>query len=187
MVGIDVSPGSSGNQVLTLFKASSEFLTTSDLPFGTANTVFITGVAYQDANSNGVYDPGEGISGVTVTPSKGDWHAVTSTSGGYAIPVPANSGTYTLTATGGPLNGATATVTVGADSVKADWVLPAAAVALPPQVPVAASDGSTQLAVQLAFEVKQESLSPSPSIQKHRIGTGRRRNEDPSGFPQLLA
>ena len=145
MVGIDVSPGSSGNQVLTLFKASSEFLTTSDLPFGTANTVFITGVAYQDANSNGVYDPGEGVSGVTVTPSKGDWYAVTSTSGGYAIPVPANSGTYTLTATGGPLNGATATVTVGADSVKADWVLPAAAVALPPQVPVAASDGSTQL------------------------------------------
>ena len=145
MVGIDVSPGTSGNQILTLFKGSSEFLTASDLPFGNANTVFITGVAYQDANSNGLYDPGEGIAGVTVTPNQGNWYAVTSTSGGYAIPVPANSGTYTLTASGGPFNGATATVTVGGDNVKADWVLPAAAIVLPPQVTVPAPDGTNQL------------------------------------------
>ena len=145
MVGIDVAPGLQGNQVLTLFKASSEFLTQSDLPYGNVNTVFITGVAYQDANANGHYDPGEGINAVTVMPDKGDWYAVTSASGGFAIPVLANSGTYTLTASGGPINAATATVTVGSDSVKVDWILPAAVSALPNQVPVPASDGTTQL------------------------------------------
>lgn len=146
MTGIDVSAGQSGNQVLTLFQGSNEFFTQSDLPFGAANTVFITGVAYQDNNGNGVYDPGEGISGVTITPDHGDWFAVTATAGGYAIPVPANSGTYTLTATGGSFNNAaTATVTVGGDNVKADWVLPAAATVLPPQVAVPESDGTTQL------------------------------------------
>jgi len=145
MVGIDVSAGTSGNQILTLFKGSSEFFTVSDLPFGNTNTVFITGVAYQDANSNGFYDPGEGIAGITVMPNQGKWYAVTSTSGGYAIPVPANSGTYTLTASGGPFNGATTTVTVGSESVKADWVLPATATVLPSQVTVPPSNGTNQL------------------------------------------
>jgi hypothetical protein len=144
MAGIDVSAGQGGS-VLTLFQGSDEFLTQSDLPFGTTNTVFITGVAYQDNNSNGSYDPGEGIAGVKITPDHGGWFAVTASAGGYAIPVPANSGTYRLTATGGPLDGATATVTVGSDSVKADWVLPAAATVLPPQTTVPESDGTTQL------------------------------------------
>jgi hypothetical protein len=145
MVGIDISPGQTGNQILTLFKGNSEFFTASDLPFGTGNTVFVTGVAYQDNNSNGFYDPGEGIAGLKITPDQGNWFAVTSTSGGYAIPVQANSGTYTLTVSGGPLDGATKMVTIGADNVKADWVLPAAATVLPPQVTVPESDGITQL------------------------------------------
>jgi hypothetical protein len=145
MVGIDVSPGQNGNQILTLYQGSNEFFTVSDFPFGSANTVFITGVAYQDSNSNGVYNPGEGIAGIKIIPDHGGWFAVTSTSGGYAIPVPANSGTYTLTASGGSLDGASTTVTVGSDSVKADWILPAAATVLPSQVAVPAPDGNTQL------------------------------------------
>lgn len=145
MVGIDIARGPNGSRVLTTYKASNEFLTRTDLPFGTADTVFITGVAYRDNNSNGIYDPGEGVGEVTIAPDHGGWYAVTSASGGYAIPVPMNSGTYTLTATGGPFTGATAALTIGNDSVKADWVLPAAAAALPPQMPVPASDGVNQL------------------------------------------
>ena len=145
MAGIDVAAGQDGSQILTLFQGSSEFFTQSDLPFGNTGTVFITGVAYQDSNSNGAYDPGEGIANVKITPDQGDWFAVTASAGGYAIPVQANSGTYTLTAMGGPFNGATAIVTVGSDSVKADWVLPAAATVLPPQTTVPDSDGATQL------------------------------------------
>jgi hypothetical protein len=145
LAGIDISAGASGNRILTLFKGSSEFFTQSDLPFGNANTVFITGVAYRDANSNGIYDPGEGIGGVTVTPGQGNWYAITSASGGYAIPVPANSGLVALTANGGPFAGAGVSVTVGTDNVKADWVVPAGAAALPAQTTLGPPDGSTRL------------------------------------------
>ncbi len=55
--------------------------------FGGAARAYILGVAYHDANGNGAYDPGEGMAGVTVRPSSGKWHAVTSASGGFAIPI----------------------------------------------------------------------------------------------------
>jgi uncharacterized protein YkwD len=48
---------------------------------------FITGVAYNDRNGNKAYDPGEGIAGLEVRPALGAYFAVTSGSGGYAIPV----------------------------------------------------------------------------------------------------
>lgn len=48
---------------------------------------FIVGVAYRDSNGNGAYDPGEGLPGVEVRPSNGNYYAVTSSSGGYAIPI----------------------------------------------------------------------------------------------------
>jgi hypothetical protein len=48
--------------------------------------IFLLGVVYQDQNGNNFYDPGEGLSDVTVMPSEGDYFAVTSASGGYAIP-----------------------------------------------------------------------------------------------------
>jgi len=145
MAGIAISPGQNGNQILSFYRGSSEFLTQSDLPFGNANTVFVTGVAYRDANSNGRYDPGEGIGGVRITPDHGDWYAVTSSSGGYAIPVSANAGAFTLTAAGSAFPPATAAITVGTDSVKVDWVLPPAATAPPAQAAVPSADGANQL------------------------------------------
>lgn len=48
---------------------------------------YILGVAYSDANNNGSYDPAEGLAGITVRPDSGSWFAVTSTSGGFAIPI----------------------------------------------------------------------------------------------------
>ncbi len=48
---------------------------------------FIVGTVWRDANANDRYDPGEGIPNVTVSPSLGDYFAVTSNAGGYAIPV----------------------------------------------------------------------------------------------------
>jgi hypothetical protein len=56
---------------------------------------FITGVVYFDFNANQFYDLGEGVGGVTVTVDNVPTHAVTSRSGGYSVPVPAN-GTYTV-------------------------------------------------------------------------------------------
>jgi uncharacterized protein YkwD len=49
---------------------------------------FLVGVVYKDLNKNGAYDPGEGLPGVRVEPDFGGYHAVTSQSGGYAVPLP---------------------------------------------------------------------------------------------------
>lgn len=51
---------------------------------------FITGVAFFDLNSNGFYDPGEGIGGALVTVNGVGYHAITTASGGYAVPVSAD-------------------------------------------------------------------------------------------------
>lgn len=145
MVGINVRAGDANNRIFSLFRGGEGFFTKHDLPFGTENTVFITGVLYQDKNKNGQYDIGEGLGGASILPDKGDWYAVASASGGFAFPVAANSGTYTLTVSGGALQGQTLTVNVAGESVKADWVLPADPLVLPTQVTVADSSGSTQL------------------------------------------
>ena len=47
---------------------------------------FILGVVYDDLDQDGFYSPGEGVSGVTITTADGDYYAVSSISGGYAIP-----------------------------------------------------------------------------------------------------
>jgi hypothetical protein len=59
----------------------------------------LTGVVYYDANGNSSYDPGEGISGVTVNVTGSSYYAVTTTSGAYSVPVPGD-GTYNLTFSG---------------------------------------------------------------------------------------
>jgi uncharacterized protein YkwD len=49
---------------------------------------FLVGVVYKDLNSHGAYDLGEGLPDVRVEPNFGGYHAVTSQSGGYAVPLP---------------------------------------------------------------------------------------------------
>jgi uncharacterized protein YkwD len=72
--------------------------------FGTtAAGPFVLGVVFSDKNGNGIYDPGEGLAGVTIAPDSGSFFAVTGTAGGYAFPA-GTSGTITLTASGGSLS-----------------------------------------------------------------------------------
>jgi hypothetical protein len=76
-------------------------LTTEDFAVNN-NENFVLGVVYSDLNDNGFYDEGEGDSGVKITLSSGsNYYAVSSGSGGYAIPFTGN-GIVTITATGGP-------------------------------------------------------------------------------------
>ncbi len=49
---------------------------------------FLLGVVFDDKNGNERYDPGEGLEGVRVEPDYGGYFASTSTSGGYAVPLP---------------------------------------------------------------------------------------------------
>ena len=52
---------------------------------------FLLGVVFDDKNGNDRYDPGEGLEGVRVEPDYGGYSAVTSASGGYAVPLPPGS------------------------------------------------------------------------------------------------
>lgn len=89
--------------------------------FGARGDKYITGVAYKDNNNNGFYDMGEGLAGIKVELSKGNYFAITSTSGGYAIPVTGLTGSVTVTATGAGLGGVvTKTVSLQGQNVKVD-------------------------------------------------------------------
>ena len=95
--------------------------------FGTpqsGGTAFLVGVVYDDGNGNGAYNPGEGLGGVSITPDGGTYYATTSASGGFVIPLPTTgSGTFTVTASGGPLgNPRTKTVSwTAGTNVKVDF------------------------------------------------------------------
>jgi hypothetical protein len=140
LAGVDFSartgsPGT-GNNILTVDIGDAQFLTAGDdLPYGPTGTVFITGVVYQDNNGNGIYDAGEGIGGATVAIGGGSYYAVSSSSGGFAIPVPANSGNWTVTAVIGTTT-LTENATVAGDSVEVDFATAA---------PLPAPEGSTHL------------------------------------------
>ncbi|HWB05351.1 MAG TPA: hypothetical protein VG796_20120 [Verrucomicrobiales bacterium] len=89
------------------------------LPAG-APTPYVTGVASFDLNGNGFYDPGEGIGGVTVNVSGSVWHAVTSSSGGYAVPVVEAAGPLTVAFSGLGFNAIKPVAVTGTRSVKVD-------------------------------------------------------------------
>lgn len=59
-------------------------------------SAFLVGVVYEDRDGDGFYSPGEGLSGVTVQPSAGTYYAVTSGSGGFAIPIKGLTGELTV-------------------------------------------------------------------------------------------
>ena len=59
---------------------------------GVSKAAFLTGVVYNDADGNGLYDVGEGVAGVMVTVDGGAYSAATSASGGYALPLVAPDG-----------------------------------------------------------------------------------------------
>ncbi len=63
---------------------------------------FIVGTVWEDGNANGLYDAGEGLSGVTVMPDSGTYFAVTGEAGGYTIPVSVDDD-YVITFSGGEL------------------------------------------------------------------------------------
>ena len=83
---------------------------------------FVVGVIYQDKNQDGFYSIGEGIGGVTVTTSQGNF-AQTSSSGGYAIPLAGGSGSISVRAEGAALGaGQEFSVALAGTNVKVDFV-----------------------------------------------------------------
>jgi uncharacterized protein YkwD len=123
-IGIGVSAGSDNGQN----KTWDSLYTVQNFGRQTNSTPFITGVVYQDTNGNGFYDPGEGIGGIRVGVTGANFFAVTSSSGGYSVPVPAVNASYTVTFSGGlvPTTQKTATI-AGLLNAKVDFVAPVSA------------------------------------------------------------
>jgi hypothetical protein len=89
--------------------------------FGAANTgPFLLGVVYNDQNHNNFYDIGEGLAGVKITPSSGGYYAISSSSGGYTIPI-GTFGTITVTSSGPTFAPITKTVTLNGANIKLDF------------------------------------------------------------------
>jgi uncharacterized protein YkwD len=91
---------------------------------------YITGVVYEDLNSNNFYDVGEGRPGVRIDVDNSAFFALSTASGGYAVPVTAN-GTYNVTFSGGGFAtfATTSNVTSGLN-VKVDYLAQVAAMLL---------------------------------------------------------
>jgi hypothetical protein len=88
--------------------------------------VFLVGVVHRDADGDGAYDAGEGVGGHRIVPDLGDTYAVSSSSGGYAIPFPSDFGAIQVQwqdPDGRVLR--QIEIQVGAASQKLDFVIPA--------------------------------------------------------------
>ncbi|MBL8000049.1 MAG: hypothetical protein JNL32_15610, partial [Candidatus Kapabacteria bacterium] len=111
-VGISAIPDANSSTQVGPLIVTHDFAATAE--------IYILGVVYKDKNNNGFYDAGEGISGVTITPSKGSYYTKSSASGGYAIPMKGVSGAVTLTASGNGVN-EVKQITMGTQNIKIDF------------------------------------------------------------------
>jgi uncharacterized protein YkwD len=133
--------------------------TTIDMASTSNSNPFLTGVVFNDMSGNGEYEPGEGLSGVTITVSNVGT-TTTLDAGGYSIQVPA--GIYTVTASGGGLAAAIArTVVVQNDNVALNFDADPNGATLS-----AASDGSVngQLGSFIPFQASDTASSYSARI-----------------------
>ncbi|MBN1676426.1 MAG: CAP domain-containing protein [Kiritimatiellae bacterium] len=117
-VGVGVVLGTNTNA----FDEVGPLIVTQDFGTPSNDTPFITGVVYVDLNSNGFYDVGEGLGGVTVDVATAACYAVSAGSGGYSVPVSEGT-TVEVAFSGDFLAGLITNVTVSGDaSVKLDYV-----------------------------------------------------------------
>ncbi len=102
------------------------------ITFTDGSTPFLVGVCYRDADGDNFYTEGEGSAGIKVTPDVGTFFAVTSTSGGYTIPLkglPPGTTSINVTFSGGPLTSPIVRNVPldAARNIKADLQVPATA------------------------------------------------------------
>lgn len=112
-VGIGIVRGTF-NQGGTNFDS---IMQTQDYGTTAANSTFVLGVVYNDANGNGRYDFGEGVSGSTVTLD--GVGKSTNAAGGYEFEV-TQAGSLTLQFGGGPSQGLT--INAGGPNIKVDLI-----------------------------------------------------------------
>lgn len=125
----------------------------------------ITGVAFLDTDSDGFYDPGEGLAGVKVEVEDSSYFTQTSTHGAYAIPV-SNNGTYEISfhRAGHPRFSRPVTVSGGLN-VKVDYrgeSLLVDTVERPTPTSVRLTARQSQVAASLELQVSSDLVTWSP-------------------------
>jgi uncharacterized protein YkwD len=123
---------------------------------------FLLGVVYNDLNGNNFYDAGEGMAGITITPSTGSYYAISTSSGGYAIPI-GTSGTITVTASGPGFGQIIKTVTLTGTNIKLDFT--------PQPSSTTGSQSVTQTVTQSTTQTFQSTEQTSTSFQSSQSVT----------------
>jgi hypothetical protein len=82
-VGIAVVPESSPSTAVGPLVVTGNYCNANP-SYAVHYNLFIVGTVWEDKDGDSFYDPGEGIGGVTVMPSHGNYFAITAKSGGYA-------------------------------------------------------------------------------------------------------
>lgn len=121
-VGIAVVADVDGGDLLGPLVAVASHADANQL-FANHYNRFLVGTVWDDLDGDGVYDPGEGLAGVSVAPETGGFFAVTAAGGGFAIPV-TSPGTLRVAFSGGGVPPRTRTVAIGAESVLVDYRVP---------------------------------------------------------------
>ncbi len=92
------------------------------ITFSDPDNTFLTGVVYEDINSDTAFSLNEGLAGITVSINGTILQTQTNAAGGWSIQVP-GPGTYTVTVSGGDFFGtATSTVDVGSLNREIDFI-----------------------------------------------------------------
>ncbi len=131
---------------------------------------FLLGVVYNDRNGNNFYDIGEGIAGVTITPSSGSYYAVSSSSGGYTIPIGA-SGTITVIASGPGFSPISKTVTLSGANVKLDFTTQTSSITSSVTPSQTITQTSSKSITQTLFMSTTFQVSPSNFVGATTPGT----------------
>lgn len=121
-------------------------LVTQDMGLQNSSPAFVTGVAYYDLNGNDFYDLGEGVGGVRVDVAGASFFAITTSSGGYAVPVPTSNANRNVTFTNLGFNHDATAAIAGGANVKVDM----RPTYVPPTV-VGPSTASTLVATSYSF------------------------------------
>lgn len=107
---------------------------------------YVVGTVWVDNNDNNQYDPGEGVEGVVVTPSVGDYYAVTSRGGGYAFPI-TDRGSAKISFSGGGIATYSRTINLANKSVLVDYLAATGPSESDPSITEPATPDTASLAV----------------------------------------
>jgi uncharacterized protein YkwD len=129
-IGIRVGPWEQSGRLYNVAMSTQDFASSDG-----SHPAYLVGVIFRDDNQDGFYTVGEGVGSVTVMPDRGNYYAISSASGGYAIPLGRLTGQMTVTFSSAqwPVT-ITKTVTLTGVNVKRDIELNADLVS-PPAAP----------------------------------------------------